>query len=117
MKLDPKWLAFGLTDEQAKGAVIVGWRALIVAHVFWACGWLSMFGIGGGFALASDQRSTDAKLTKILQLQLSERIRSLSYERCLVIGHEQKARKASEIEEWQLQYKQLSGERYPEPGC
>lgn len=103
---------------------VMKWRlsvfVFIVAflgHVGWACGYLGPIGLGGGFALAADQKATDAKLTRILQLQISERIRSLSYERCLVIGHDAKARKAGEIEEWQMQYRQLSGERYPEPGC
>jgi hypothetical protein len=116
MQFDPKWLTVGLSDEQVRGAIIVGWRLVLVAHIAFACGWLTFLGLPG-FALASDQRNTDAKLTKILQLQISERIRSLSYERCVVIGHDAKARKAGEIEEWQLQYKQISGERYPEPGC
>lgn len=90
---------------------------LFMGHIGWACGYLGPIGLGGGFALAADQKETDRKLTKILQLQISERIRSLSYECRVLVGHDAKARKASEIEEWQLQYRQLSGERYPEPGC
>jgi hypothetical protein len=88
-----------------------------MGHVGWACGYLGPLGLGGGFALASDQRATDAKLTRILQLQLSDRIRALSYERCIVVGRDARERKSREIEEWQLQYQQISGERYPEPGC
>lgn len=116
MKLDPKWLTAGLSEEQVRGAITVGWRLALVVHIAFACGWLGFLGLPG-FAMASDQKATDTKLTKILQLQISDRIRSLSYERCLLIGQDQKARKASEIEEWQLQYRQISGERYPEPGC
>lgn len=128
MGFDPKWLLFGLDENEIKVVEKVALRSLVVFHILFACNWLGFIGLYG-FARADDlkrveqtsiaaQKMTEDKVNTILRLQLSERIRNLVYERCLIVGGEAKSRKTSEIDAWQLEYERVSGGfRYPEPSC
>lgn len=64
MKLDPKWLTTGLTDEQVRGVVVVGWRALLVGHIAFAFGWLAWAGLPG-FAYAGDVTRVQSDVSSI----------------------------------------------------
>lgn len=53
-----------------------------------------------------------------LQLSISDRLRELATVRCRsVIPHDQKQRINMAIEEWQVKYKEVVGERYAIPEC
>lgn len=135
MKVDPKWLTFGLTDEQAKGAATVGWRALIVLHIAYACGWLAYIGLGSGFALADevDQKIASAlepvvteqreqrtvletlsrQLTDQLANSVASEIRYLVGKRCKEReGSEERERLQREIDRKQIEYESYRKQRY-----
>lgn len=69
-----QFLAHDLTKEQVTGVVKTGWRALILVHIAYACGALSMFGLPG-FARASDDESLKQQVARLSdQIEKSEAV-------------------------------------------
>lgn len=116
MNFDPKWLTAGLSDEQVKGVVTVGWRGLIVVHILWACGWTSYLGLAGGFAKAEDFNAfkQESKARRIQELGTN--LLDLKAKQCSATG-----------EAWRLYYRayndlraeyyQLTLREFPDPPC
>lgn len=114
----------------------VAFRAAVVFHIVWACGWLPGW---QGFARASDVddkieaaidpihkqlTEIDVKLSRsedtqklILQGQLTAQIRDLHRLKCTTTDDYTRSRMERDIEDAQQKYRALSGERYPMPAC
>lgn len=133
MKLDLKWLAFGLTDEHVKGAIIVGWRgaiALLFLYVF--VGW-QMLGITRPARADEVDKKIETAIQPIKQEMAEQRtilndvsrqltdslaeskateIRHLVSRRCKETDPTERNRTIREIDRKQGEYKRLRGERY-----
>lgn len=118
MSLDPKWLAFDLTAEQAKGAVIVGWRAVLVAHVLWACGWLSVTGLGGGFAYAGDVAKVSSDLASLKVELIEQQIWDMRIKQCdLTREGQDSTEHRRRLTQLLTKYQTLTGQQYPLLEC
>lgn len=133
-----KLMAGDLTPEERKvftGAIIkVGWRGALFFHVMWACGWLTIFGIGGGFAKADDTDSKIAKavepiraeqkrqgdqlatLTDVISDQIvsniASEIRLLYAKRCKETDFQERDRLQDEIDKRQRDYRKYRQNKY-----
>ena len=67
------------------------------------------------YATASEVKMVEAKVDRVLQLQMAATIRSLQFEWCNANGN--KIIIASTIDDYQREYRELTGERYPLPKC
>lgn len=105
--------------------VVAGVMTFMVFHILWACGLLP--GVSG-FAQADDVEYKFAEIKKqlkdssevqkkILQAQLAAQLRDLHKIRCGSSDENVKLRLDREIDEAQLEYKTLTGERYPLQAC
>jgi hypothetical protein len=116
VKIDPKWLLNGLTDEQVKGVITVSWRALLLVHIAWACGWLGYIGLGNGFAQAADFEGFKLTVEARRVKELNSLILDTKAKQCSSVG-----------EAWRLyyeayndlraEYKDLTNREYPDPPC
>lgn len=65
-----------LTPEERRvvGKVLFtsSWRALLIFHVAWACGWLGTTGLGGGFAKADIIDEKIAKANRPITVELEK---------------------------------------------
>lgn len=133
MKPDLKWLTLGLTDEQVRGAFIVGWRgwtALLSVYVFF--GW-QVIGITRPVRAdevdkkietaiepikkeMTEQRTilndVSRQLTESLAESKATEIRHLVSRRCNETDEAERNRIIREIDRKQDEYKRLRGERY-----
>lgn len=116
MKLDPKLLMAGLTDEQAKGAVVVGWRALLVLHIAVACGWMAWAGMPG-FAYASDVTSVRNDVSSIKVELLEQRIFDTRLRQCESTSAEPRTFYREKLQELMRKYRELTAADYRLPGC
>lgn len=133
MNPNSKWLTSGLTEDQIRGAIVVGWRGwimLLSLYVF--AGWQV---IGLGRPARADE--VDKKIEKAIEpikKELSEQrlildtvseqltvslaeskaaeIRHLVSRRCKEIDPRERERIIKEIDRKQNEYVQLKGERY-----
>lgn len=127
-----------LSPEERKvftGALFkVGWRGALVFHVMWACGWLTIFGIGGGFAKADDTDNKIAKavepiraeqkkqgkqitdLTDVISDQIvnniASEIRLLYAKRCKETDYQERDRLQREIDNRQRDYRKYRENKY-----
>ena len=67
------------------------------------------------FARASEVKLVEAKVDRVLELQMAATLRSLQTEYCNANGN--KLIIASTIDGYQREYRELTGERYPLPKC
>lgn len=134
MKFDPKWLALGLTDDQVKGAIVVGWRgwiALLSLYVF--AGW-QVLGISRPVRAdevdkkistaiepikkeMAEQRTilndVSRQLTESLAESKATEIRHLVSRRCKETDVNERNRIIRELDRKQDEYKKLKGgEKY-----
>lgn len=86
---DPKWLLFGLSQTQIDGVFTVSWRVIIIFHISWACGWLGAFGVGGGFALATDFDRANREVASLKLEILEEQIWDTRVQQCEAINAQQ----------------------------
>lgn len=116
MKFEPSWLLVGMTEEQAKGAIIMGWRGLIVAHILWACGWTGYIGLTGGFALAADfeafKQESKARRSKELVTELLD----TKAKNCAAVGTAWRLYYTA-YNDLRTEYLQLTGREFPDPPC
>jgi len=89
MPFDPKWLLFGLSETQIDGIFTFSWRAIIVFHIAWACGWLGAFGLGGGFAAAADVEKFKNEVSSMKLEILEEQIWDSRVRQCEAINAQQ----------------------------
>lgn len=114
----------------------VAFRALILFHIAWACGWLPGW---QGFARAEEvdgkiqtaiepiQKQlteinqklaiSEAVQRRILQGQIAAQLRDLHRFKCTTLDETTRARMERDIEDAQQEYRALSAERYPLPPC
>lgn len=116
MKLDPKLLMVGLTDEQAKGAVVVGWRMLLVVHILFACGWLAWAGLPG-FAYAADVTSVRNDVSSIKVELLESRIFDTRVRQCESTTAEPRTFYREKLQELLRKYRELTAADYRLPSC
>jgi hypothetical protein len=79
---------------------------------------IGMLSIGIGyarFATASEVKLVEAKIDRVLQIQIASTLRSLQMEYCRANGNKQTI--ADTIEDYEREYRELTGERYPLPKC
>lgn len=86
MKIDPKWLLFGLSEDQINGVFTVSWRVIIIVHISWACGWLGITGLGSGFANASDVEKFKTEIYSMKLEMLEEQIWDERVRQCEAIN-------------------------------
>lgn len=136
-----KWddvIAFDLTPAQKKLALRIGWRVALITHIFWACGWLAVFGLSG-FVRADDMRRNIESATKPLEATVAEQnkllervsrqlidqlassvaaeIRAKIAKRCAEPDSRERERLNGEIYRLQQQYVEYKGSTYTEPAC
>jgi hypothetical protein len=116
MKIDPKWLTVGLTEEQVKGVIVVGWRALLVVHIAFACGWLAWTGISG-FAYASDVQNVSDDVSAIKVELLEQRIFETRLRQCQSESAEPRTFYREKLQELLRKYRELMAADYALPGC
>lgn len=133
MKIDPKWLALGLSDDQIKGAIVIGWRgwiALLSLYVFY--GW-QVLGISRPARAdevdkkitaavvpikteMAEQRSILNDVSRQLTASLAEskasEIRHLVSRRCKETDRAERERIIREIDRKQSEYQRLTGAAY-----
>ena len=82
---------------------------------------LVMMALGAGvfgfanYARASEVKLVEDKVDRVLQLQLAATLRSLQIEYCTANGN--KIIIASTIDDYQRDYREITGERYPLRKC
>jgi len=78
---------------------------------------LSIFAIYGykNFASADEVQKVEAKIDRVLIMQLAETLRNLQAEYCRSNGNKATIRRT--IEDYEQQYRELTGERYPLQDC
>ena len=133
-----KFLFFGMTKEQAKGAWMIAYRFAIVFGVGAGWGWFSAIGVPN-FAIASEvnariEASSSAVLLKLrdqeqslkstvelLNRQLAStvatQIRSQAVKRCKARGGEDREQANREIDRLQEEYAVYRGQSYAIPSC
>jgi hypothetical protein len=99
------------------------WLAF-TAISFWVGVWASILLIYPTLAQTGDLQNVkqdvavvSSKLDMILANQLVEKMRVLRRERCLAADQDIRARRNTEIETIQAQYRSLTSERWPLPNC
>ena len=81
--------------------VVLGWVAIVVG--------------AATFARADEVKTVEKKVDRVLELTLSGTLRSLQFEWCKANGN--KLILASTIDDYQREYRSLTGDRYPLPKC
>lgn len=116
MKLEPKWLTVGLSEEQVRGVVVVGWRALLLAHVAFAFGWLAWAGLPG-FAYAGDVTSVRNDVSSIKVELLEQRIFDTRVRQCESASAEPRTFYREKLQELLRKYRDLTAADYRLPSC
>lgn len=128
-----QWLSYGLSDEQIKGAIVVGWRGWIVLmSLYLFVGW-QVVGLARPARADEVDKKIEASLEPIkkelgeqrailgsLSTQLTTalaeakaaEIRHLVSRRCKETDARERERTIKEIDRKQEEYVQLKGERY-----
>lgn len=115
MRFDPAWLLEGLTDTQIKGVIKVGWRAALVVHIAWVCGWLAFIGIPAPFAKAGDVTKLERKTDVLLRAAIDTSLRGLLEARCQVVGQREKEVIDREINIQKIEWYAVTGREWIEP--
>lgn len=55
----------GIKPVQRWRISMFAFALIVIIHILWACGWLSPFNLGAGFAYASDVREASSQVTGI----------------------------------------------------
>lgn len=69
----------------------------------------------GNYARASEVQAVESKIDWVLEIQLAATLREMQNEYCRANGN--KAAIQDIIEDYQRQYRELTGRRYPLPAC
>ena len=78
-------------------------------------GWAAIITGATTFASASEVKIVETKVDRVLELTLSGTLRSLHFEWCKANGN--KMILVSTIDDYQREYRSLTGDRYPLPKC
>jgi len=78
-------------------------------------GWAAIITGATTFASASEVKIVETKVDRVLELTLSGTLRSLQFEWCKANGN--KMILVSTIDDYQREYRSLTGDRYPLPKC
>lgn len=78
-------------------------------------GWVAIAFGAMSYATAAEVKAVEKKVDRVLELTLSSTLRSLQFEWCKANGN--KLILASTIDDYQREYRGLTGERYPLPQC
>lgn len=112
---DPAWLLEGLTEAQIKGVIKVGWRAALVVHIAWVCGWLVFLGVPAPFAKADRFDDVERKTNILLRAAIDTSLRGLIEARCQVVGYREREVINNEINVQKLEWHSLTGREWVEP--
>lgn len=115
MKFDLAWLVEGLTESQIKGVVKVSWRAALVVHIAWVCGWMTFVGIPAPFARAGDVTTLEHKTNVLLRAAIDTNLRGLIEARCQVSGRWERETIDREIGIQKAEWHALTGREWLEP--
>lgn len=135
----------GATPDDRRKFMRISFRFAVAFHIAWACGFLQPVGLIG-FAWASDVsdainhtekvhaellapvnkrldeisaqlKETQELSKKLLVGQLTQQLRDLHRIRCMTGDQSTRYRLEQDIEEAQINYRLLTGERYPLTPC
>lgn len=135
-------MLFDATVEEKARLARISYRIAVTIFIVWAVGVFRPFGLGG-FARADDIEkrrneaiaaaveplkmeltsinkvltSQDVVLKQIRIDQLATKLRDLRNIQCSTTDHDALNRIATEINSTQIQYRELTGERYPFEAC
>lgn len=105
-------------DLKQRGLIMrVSWITFVTVHIFWVCGWLTVFGVISPFADAADLAELQRTAAVSARLSLAQEIRTQLLAKCLVTDPRVKESLAVTIDKLQIEYSQYAGTRYPEPKC
>lgn len=119
------------TRAERRKAALAVFHIGVLAFVLWGMGWLGVIGYPG-LARANDVddkieqavKPINQKLDALAQVtqqiridQVAARIRDLQMAYCATTDHDVANRLALEIETSQLEYRRLTGDRYPVQSC
>lgn len=117
-------LTFGATKAQIQGFVMISWRAVLMFHVFWVCGWLSVLGLNPPFASAKDAGVLEQQLMALKQaselstkLNLVREIRLQTDVMCSQTDARAAAVIRTTIDRLREDYSTITKSTYPEPNC
>ena len=119
-----KILTVGLSKQQISGAIAVGWRATIVVHIAWVCGWLNPFGFPPPFASAgelTELKQTAEKLASAnalsTRLALIRELRLQQEALCAAPNPRIREVVQGTIDRLREDYASLTNQIYPVQGC
>lgn len=115
MRFDPTWLLEGLTESQVKGVIRVSWRAALVIHIAWVCGWLAFIGIPAPFARADSVAKLERNTNVLLRAAIDTSLRGLLEARCQVTGERERDTINREINLQKTEWHALTGREWLEP--
>lgn len=126
------------TPEERLRLARITFRVIVSIHIMWACGLLAPLGLTG-FVFADEVDSKiqqavepvnrklsaiESKLERnediqkrILTAQIAAQLRDLNRLRCSTADEHVRLRMERDIEEAEMEYKTLTGERYPLASC
>ena len=98
---------------------VTNWRwfvaiAVALIAVNSIAGRIGMFGFGA-YASAAELQEQSKKIDRLLTISLAQTIRDLRKEECRADGNKRTLQNT--IEEYQEQYREITGQRYPLPPC
>jgi hypothetical protein len=110
-------LAFGLSPRQQGLILRILWVTIVSTHILWACGLLAFMGLNSPWAKAEDVSQLIHNVALATKLTLSQELR----DQYAIVCHTQdvaaRAALLRYIESLQVEYQNLTGQRYPEPAC
>lgn len=109
-------LAFGLTPRQQTLVIRIAWVVVVSTHIAWACGFLTILGLSG-FARADDVRELQKTVAASARVTISQEIRQQVRVRCATKDQNVADSLTRYIDNLQVEYERLAGQRFPEPPC
>jgi len=107
---------FGLDRKRQALVLRILWVLAVSGHIAWACGWLSMVGLGG-FAKADDMSRLQQTVDASARVTISQEIRAQSRVRCASADQAVRDSLTRYIDSLQISYERVAGQRYPELPC
>ena len=106
-----------LSQPQTMRLVIVSMALAVSLHVAWICGLLEPMGLHVPYAKAEDFAQVQRSVAISAKINISRELRDQYALRCRTSDTSVRVALSNYIESLQLEYQQLTGQRYPEPSC
>jgi hypothetical protein len=106
----------GVKPVQRWRLSMFAFAVVVIVHILWACGWLSAFNMGAGFAYASDVKEATAQVSGIKVDLLEQALFDTRVRHCKA-PHESKTFYAEKLQQLLIKYRKAAGNDYRIPEC